>query len=46
LKNSVYTLIDLDYVQRVDGGGQGAEAVYGLTDTGKKLAVKVGNRPV
>jgi hypothetical protein len=46
LKNNVYTLIDLDYVQRVDGGGQGAEAVYGLTDTGKKLAVKVGNRPV
>lgn len=37
-KNSVYSLADMGFLTRTDGGGQGVKAAYDLTDKGKETA--------
>lgn len=40
-KNSVYNLADKGFVKRANEGGQGAKAIYALTDKGRDEAIKL-----
>jgi len=40
-KNSVYNLADQGLITRTNGGGQGAKAIYDLTDKGRETASKL-----
>jgi DNA-binding HxlR family transcriptional regulator len=40
-RNSVYSLADQDFITRTNGGGQGAKAIYDLTDKGRETASKL-----
>jgi hypothetical protein len=40
-KNSVYSLADAGFVARTNDGGQGAKAIYDLTDKGREEATKL-----
>lgn len=41
-RNSIYTLVEKKYIQRIDNGARGTQATFGLTESGKDLCMRSG----